>query len=184
MTSAQKPRVTLTITAPVGEGSADSLLRQKGRAFIVALYAALRAAKLYPPGHSTVNKSLEDLTAITQDIVSTEHELELRVSGEFMFVNGTRLRLDLDNYASFSHVLSVFRVCGIGRLHADETVTPRDWLTLLSVVQAGSEAAPDDRLHQISEKLVAANVTSLTVSEPTEESGEARERSRERSKRT
>jgi hypothetical protein len=95
----------MSIMAPVGEGSGDSFVRQKGRAFILSLYAALRAVKLYPIGNASVQKAVEDLAAVTSEIVSGEHSLELRVSGEFIFVNGTRLRLDLDNYASFSHVL-------------------------------------------------------------------------------
>jgi len=185
MTTAQPARrATVTITAPVGEGSGDSLLRQLGRAFIVTLYSALRSVKLYPPGHSTVSKALEDLATISREIASTEHGLELRVSGEFMFVNGTRLRLDLDNYASFSHVLSVFRVCGIGQLHVDEAIAPRDWQVFLSLVQVGIDMPPDERLPQLVEKLKAANVTTLVLSEPTEESGEDRERSKERAKKT
>jgi HD-GYP domain-containing protein (c-di-GMP phosphodiesterase class II) len=179
-----KPRATTSIAAPAGEGSSDSLLRQHGRAFIVALYAALRSVKLYPPGHSTVKKALDDLTTISQEIAAIEHDLELRVSGEFMFVNGTRLRLDLDNYAAFSHVLSVFRVSGVGRLHVDDEVAPRDWQVFLSLIQSTGEAPPDEQLARIAEKLAAANVTTLTVAEPSEESGEDRERSKERSKKT
>jgi HD-GYP domain-containing protein (c-di-GMP phosphodiesterase class II) len=184
MTAPRPQRATVTIAAPVGDGSSDSVLRQKGRGFIVALYAALRAVKLYPPGHSTVNKALGDLTAISRDITSTENDLELRVSGEFMFVNGTRLRLDLDNYASFSHVLSVFRVCGIGQLQVHETVAARDWQVFLSLAQMVSSVPPDERLPQIIDKLAAANVLTFALSEPSEESGEDRERSRERSKKT
>jgi HD-GYP domain-containing protein (c-di-GMP phosphodiesterase class II) len=179
-------RQTVSIAAPVGEGPADSQLRQQGRSFIVALYAALRAVKLYPAGHSTVKKALDDLTTVTRDILATEHELELRASGEFMFVNGTRLRLDLDNYASFSHVLSVFRVCGVGQLHVEEAVTARDWLTLLALMQSGgaSDASTEDKMHFVADGLIAAHVTTLTVSEPLAESGQDRDKSKERSKRT
>jgi HD-GYP domain-containing protein (c-di-GMP phosphodiesterase class II) len=184
MTTGKAPRATLTITAPVGEGSADSFLRQKGRAFILMLYAALRSVKLYPAGHATVQRALEDLSSVTREIRFSEEELELRVSGEFIFVNGTRLRLDLDNYAAFSHVLSVFRVGGIGVLHVTADVTPRDWQVLLSLAQVASSASPDDRLHDIDEKLRAAGVAAFELAPPSEESGEDRERSRERAKRT
>ena len=34
-----------------------------------------------------------------------EADLEIRLAGDFIFVNATRLRLELDNYASFSHIL-------------------------------------------------------------------------------
>jgi HD-GYP domain-containing protein (c-di-GMP phosphodiesterase class II) len=186
VTTGKAPRQTLTITAPVGEGSADSFLRQKGRAFIIMLYTALRSVKLYPVGHATVQRALEDLASVTREIISSahEHELELRVAGEFIFVNGTRLRLDLDNYAAFSHVLSVFRVSGIGALHVSPDVTARDWQVLLALAQATSAGSLDDRLHQIDEKLHAANVASIELAPPAEESGEDRERSKERAKRT
>jgi HD-GYP domain-containing protein (c-di-GMP phosphodiesterase class II) len=184
--STRTPRATMSIMAPVGEGSGDSFVRQKGRAFILSLYAALRAVKLYPIGNVSVQKAVEDLATVTSEIVSGEHSLELRVSGEFIFVNGTRLRLDLDNYASFSHVLSIFRVCSIGQLHADETVSVRDWQMFVSLVQAESnlEIAPHDRLYHVIEKLEAAGVTTLKLAETTEDDGQDRERSKERAKRT
>ena len=184
MTTGKAPRPTLSITAPVGEGSPDSFLRQKGRAFILMLYSALRSVKLYPAGHSTVQRALEDLVSVTKEILSSEAELELRVSGEFIFVNGTRLRLDLDNYAAFSHVLSVFRVSGIGAVHVSPDASARDWQVLLSLTQASGSGAPEDRLHDLDEKLQAATVTVFELAPPSEESGEDRERSRERAKRT
>jgi HD-GYP domain-containing protein (c-di-GMP phosphodiesterase class II) len=174
----------MTITAPIGEGSGDTFVRMKGRAFILSLYAALRAVKLYPIGNASVQKALVDLDALTQEIVASEHSIELKVSGEFIFVNGTRLRLDLDNYASFSHVLSIFRVCGIGQLHVSEAAAMRDWQVFLSLVQGGGDTSPHDRLNQVLDKLEKAGVSALTLAELTEDDGADRERSKERAKRT
>lgn len=184
MTSTRPPRATVSIAAPIGEGSSDSVVRQKGRAFILALYSALRAVKLYPIGNASVQKALDDVTTVSRDIVATEHELELRVSGEFIFVNGTRLRLDLDNYAAFSHLLSVFRVCGIGVLHVNEAVTARDWQVALSLMHTSSDEAPADRLEDIIEKLQAAGIAAFTLSEPVAEEGEDRTRAKDRARKT
>jgi HD-GYP domain-containing protein (c-di-GMP phosphodiesterase class II) len=131
-----------------------------------------------------VQRALDDLTGTAREIVESEQELELRISGEFIFVNGTRLRLDLDNYAAFSHVMSVFRVCGIGVLHAEANVTARDWQMFLALAQAASNLAPDDRLHDLLDRMQVAGVVAIGLSEPTEESGEDREKSKERAKRT
>ena len=184
MTAPRAPRVTQTITAPVGDGGADSLLRYQGRVLIIALYSALRATRLYPIGHASVKKALDDLAAGARDILEGETELELRVSGEFIFVNGTRLRLDLDNYAAFSHVLSMFRVNGVGHVRVSPAVEHRDWQLLVSLLQGGGAGSPADRLHELADRLAAAGVTSLQLGEPAEESGEDREKSRERAKRT
>jgi hypothetical protein len=96
--------------------SADAHVRKVGRQLIFTAYGALRAVKLYPVENAAVQKALADLATQSKELVGSEGELELRMSGEFIFVNQTRLRLDLDNFASFSHLLALFRACGIGFL--------------------------------------------------------------------
>src|SRR2546426_11829355 len=70
--------------------------------------------------NNQVQKALDDLAATTKQLLDVERELEVRLQGEFIFVNSTRLRLDLDYYASFSHILNVLQQCGIGALRLDE----------------------------------------------------------------
>jgi HD-GYP domain-containing protein (c-di-GMP phosphodiesterase class II) len=178
------PRVTMAMTAPPSEAELESLIRLKGRSFVLSFYTALRAIKLYPVGHATVQRALEDLAGLSREMVGDDHEVELRVSGEFIFVNGTRLRLDLENYASFSQVLSVFRMCGIGVLSVAADVAPRDWQVFLSLAQSATDASPDDRLQVLVEKMEAASVHAFTLSEPSDSEGGSREESRERAKRT
>jgi HD-GYP domain-containing protein (c-di-GMP phosphodiesterase class II) len=161
--SSRPARPTTSIAAPIGEGAGDSFLRQRGRALILAMYTALRSLKLYPAGHATVQRALDDLAGTAKEIVDSEQDLELRIAGEFIFVNGARLRLDLDNYAAFSHVMSVFRVCGIGVLHVDTNTTARDWQMFLALAQASSTLTPDDRLHDLAETMHKAGVTSIAL---------------------
>src|SRR5688500_20374775 len=112
-------RVTLGVAAASAQNSAqqqpqgaafadrggDAFIRKAGRTFILSFYGALRSLKLYPVENEAVKKALSELAGTAQDIIASEHDLELRVSSEFLFLNSTRLRLDLDNYASFSHLL-------------------------------------------------------------------------------
>ena len=184
MSDEQPRRVTQTIAAPEGEGGGDSFVRTRGRALILALYSALRAVKLYPIGNALVQRSVYDLVSLSKELLTSENEVELRVSGEFIFVNGTRLRLDLDNFAAFSHVLSIFRVSGIGALHVTAEAEPRDWLAFLSIVQGPGTAAPDERFHDVVEKIETAKAKGISLAEPGEESSEDREASKERAKRT
>src|SRR5262249_55072994 len=99
-----------------GDLSTDSFVRRAGRQLIFTMYGALRAVKLYPVENAAVQKALAELTHQTKELLEAEHELELRMSGEFIFVNQTRLRLELDNFASFSHLLALFRISGVGSL--------------------------------------------------------------------
>ena len=189
MTSPTPPRPTTPArqtpgAEPAIDVSADSFIRRAGRQLIYTAYAALRAVKLYPVENAAVQKALADLTAQTKELIVGEGELELKMSGEFIFVNQTRLRLDLDNFASFSHLLSLFRAAGVGTVTVKDTVAARDWLTFLSLLQSPGSDDPHERLTQLTEKLAAAGVHVFTLAPSTELGSGNIEKAKERAKRT
>ncbi|MEO7964243.1 MAG: hypothetical protein ABIT38_10090, partial [Gemmatimonadaceae bacterium] len=141
----------------------DAYLRRAGRALIVSVYGAMRVIRLYPPENEAVRNALGDLALAAQAMIDREHELEFRVSNEFIFVNATRLRLDLDNYASFSQILSMMRAAGVGSVRVSSGAQSRDWLVFLSQLQSASESNAQsgdasDSLFDLVHKLEAAGV--------------------------
>jgi HD-GYP domain-containing protein (c-di-GMP phosphodiesterase class II) len=171
--------------ASFNEMGGDSYIRRAGATFIQTFYGALRAIKLYPVENAAVQRALDEVTATALEILRHERELEFRASGEFIFINATRLRLDLDNYASFSNLLSICRASGVGALRVLEGVGRRDWLVFLSLLQAPGREAPAQRLVQLTGKLEQAKVTAFELAPPTESADEEfRTKAREAAKRT
>src|SRR5216110_1744326 len=155
MTAGGPPKGSIAETVQ----TTDGFLRHAGRDFLVVLYTAVRSLKLYPIENAQVQKALDDLTATTKHLLDVEKEIELRLQGEFIFVNATRLRLDLDNYASFSHLLSLYRRAGLGTQQIDAAVTARDWLVFLSLLQtAPGNEEPEQRFEILHAKLDAAGI--------------------------
>jgi HD-GYP domain-containing protein (c-di-GMP phosphodiesterase class II) len=149
-----------------GPDSATAYLRRRGRDLIISLYGTLRAIKLYPVEHTAVQRSLNELAGIAHEIFSQEKELELRLSGEFLFVNSTRLRLDLTNYASFGYLLRMCRESGVGYIRVHDNATDRAWLVLLSQIDATSTDSPDERREKIIRQLSDAGFTSIELGPP------------------
>jgi HD-GYP domain-containing protein (c-di-GMP phosphodiesterase class II) len=166
--------------------TSDSFIRGAGRIFLVTLYTALRSLKLYPLENDQVQKSLDDLAASVGEILEREREIELRVTGEFIFVNATRLRLDLDNYASFSHVLGILKAVGVGLVRAVEGADRREWTSFLSLLLAVSARDSANRFFDLANKLRDAGVSHIIVEPPieSEASEEEEERAKEHAKRT
>ena len=165
----------------------DSYIRGAGREFLVTFYTALRSLKLYPLENAQVQKSLDDLNATAQAVLDREQEIELRVTGEFLFVNSTRLRLDLENYASFSHVLGVLRGAGVGLVRVEQGVDRREWTAALSLLLAvAGRAAEGSRLFELQAKLQDLGVGHIFVEPPVESEVEEEEleRQKEQAKRT
>ncbi|MFN2398332.1 MAG: HD-GYP domain-containing protein [Gemmatimonadaceae bacterium] len=185
-----QPRPTLPATdgasSTFSERHNDAFVRKRGKDFFFEFYGALRNVKLYPPDNEVVQKSLQDLTAVTEDILRHESEMEMRVAGDFLFLNGTRLRLDLENYSTAAKIFQVFRDADVGSCSiADpsDPPSPRDWMILLNVIQSPT-GEPSDRRVGLLGKLDQAGVGKFHLGEPTNAQEEFLEQSKEAAKRT
>jgi len=179
-------------TGPADEErvAGDAFMRSAGRTFLLSMYAALRSLKLYPIENATAQKSLDELQAAAMQLLEPQGEIELRLSGDFIFINGTRLRLELDNYASFSNLMAAFTSAGVGELKVATGVERREWQILLGVLlgisaKAG-EGDPHERLLDLRDKLEVAGVKHLDLEPPLESEDKVAEaeRAREQAKRT
>ena len=147
--------------------STDGLVRTAGREFLLHFYAALRTLKLYPVENEQVQHALDDLQKSAKSLLQIEEPLEVRISGEFIFVNATRLRLNLDNYASFGHVLITLAASGVGVMTVDEEVKRRDWQVFVSLLlQAASTPPAADKLTDLNQKMIQGGVTNVSVDPP------------------
>ena len=173
----------MTHPADAAPQAAEGQLRQGGRALLLAFYTALRSLKLYPIENATVQKSLDDLHGTAQALLLVESDLEIRLAGDFIFVNATRLRLELDNYASFSHILAMLRAFEIGalRIRASDR---REWQIFLSLLLSLSERGePADHFDELADRLGSAGVGTLEIERAIHHEHAETEQEREAAKR-
>jgi HD-GYP domain-containing protein (c-di-GMP phosphodiesterase class II) len=165
----------------------DGLMRQGGRQFLLNFYAVLRNLRLYPVENEQVQRSLDELQHAAQALLQVEDNLEVRISGEFIFVNSTRLRLNLDNYASFSHVLAILRQNSVGTIHVGEGVERREWQVFLSLLLGtGARDPGSNRLSDLYQRMLQGGVTHIELDPPVEDTDdlEDEQRAKEVAKRT
>ena len=163
----------------------DARMRHAGRGVLLHLYAAIRSLKLYPVENATVQHALYELEETVTNLLASEGELEIRLAGDFIFVNSTRLRLELDNYASFSHILAIFRSFEVGAVRARRGAERREWQILLSLLLSLAGRGVDDPIAELQRRLAEGGVKNLEVERalPQQEGLESEE-AREVAKRT
>ncbi len=154
---------------PGQNGAGAGYVRRRGRDFVVSLYGALRAIKLYPVEHTAVQKTLAELSQLGEEILESEREFDLRISGEFLFLNTARLRLDLTNYASFGYWLRLCKSAGIGSVRVHSGAAARDWLVFLSMLDDGAEADAREKLAGLVDHLARTGIANIDLVPPAED---------------
>jgi HD-GYP domain-containing protein (c-di-GMP phosphodiesterase class II) len=108
--------------------------QEEGRRLLTVLYGGLSALKLYPVENETVQQSLGELHALVERITQIDGSAEVRVVGDFFFLNETRLRLDLSNFATFGAFASALQAHGIGAVEILPGIERREWAPFLSML--------------------------------------------------
>jgi HD-GYP domain-containing protein (c-di-GMP phosphodiesterase class II) len=160
------PRASrITASIPLEKGT-EAYVRSLGRAFVLAFCGALRNVRMYPAENPVVQRSLQELTALSTELLDDENDLEVRIAGEFLFINQTRLRLDLDNYATINYMIAQLRASGTGMLRTSTVPTPAEWTALVTALNSPQGDDPVARHHHLHHRLAAAGVTLFELEPP------------------
>ncbi len=169
--SSSAPFTSAMRSAPESS-SADPNVQRTARALVVALHSAVRAIRLYPVENQAVQKAISELSLATSRIAQLQDGCELRRVGDYLFVNDTRLRLMLDNYAAVAYVLGLLREAGIGGISVTANTESRDWIVLLAFLQSPPLDVPEEeRLGHLEVRLAQSNVTCFALSKRADEQG-------------
>lgn len=165
--------------------SGEPLAQKLARAYVVAFHAAVRAVRLYPVENSAVQKALQELSGHAERVMQADNGCELRRVGDYVFVNDTRIRLGLDNYAAVSYVLGLLRGAGVGGIRVNALPGAREWVVLIAFLQAPPLEYPEEeRRPQLEQRLADAGVTNFALEAPANDNSDdteldARERARQ-----
>ncbi len=155
--------------APGDPDIRDAELRIRGRAVLLALFKTMRSITLDPIENAQVRSSLGELASSTSDILEVNGGLEVRISGEILYVNGIRLRLDLENFASFGQVLRTCSQAGIGLLRVDADPSYQEWKAFVTeLLRIEPTSHGEHRADEFQRVSLGLGVKHITVGPPSE----------------
>jgi len=180
-----RPSVART-SVPGATGLGQGAVRALGRNWVLGVYVALRNLKMYPVENVVVQRALDELTALSAQLVAGEGECEFRLAGEFLFLNATRMKLDLDNYTSFSYILGRCREAGVGVIRFSEAPTTRDWTILLAFIANPQGRTAAERFDLLQQRFADMRIGVFEVLPPIDSADDPSEtlETKERAKRT
>ena len=147
--------------------------QEEGKRVLTAFYGTLSALRLYPVENDTVQQALDELQRAVGRVVEHEGGAEVRVVGDFFFLNETRLRLDLSNFATFGSFARSLQDHGIGAVEIAPGVQREEWAPFVAMLLRNPD--PDDAFGAFEERMAGSPIRHLflrpeqDVEEPAED---------------
>jgi HD-GYP domain-containing protein (c-di-GMP phosphodiesterase class II) len=136
--------------------------QDSGRKLLAAIYGGMRALKLYPLENEVVQQSLADLHGLVGAAAADRGgAVEIRMMGDFFFLNETRLRLDLRNFSTFGSLALALRGHGVGEIVVDPQVASTEWAPFLTLFLRPPDAG--DPFDGFLNRLAATRVQRISV---------------------
>ena len=108
--------------------------QQEGRKILTAFYGAMSALKLYPVENETVQTALTELHGLIERIVRNDGAAEVRVVGDFFFLNENRVRLDATSVSTSGSFSRALQDHGIGTIEVHPGIERSEWAPFLSMI--------------------------------------------------
>jgi HD-GYP domain-containing protein (c-di-GMP phosphodiesterase class II) len=138
---------------------AELNFQEEGKKVLTAFYSTLSALKLYPVENATVQQAIGELQQIVTRILDVEGGMEVRVVGDFFFLNETRLRLDLSNFATFGSFARALQDHGIGAVEITPGVARTEWAPFVAMLLRKPD--PDEPFNAFQDRFASAPVENL-----------------------
>lgn len=135
--------------------------QEEGRRLLTSFYGAFSALKLYPVENEAVQGALGELHGLMERVVKADGGAEVRVVGDFFFLNETRLRLDLSNFATFGSFASALQAHGIGAVEVLPGIEKCEWAPFVSMLLR--KPAAERRFEGFMERFASAPVQHIRV---------------------
>ena len=151
----------------------DATAHARRGSFLPAVYKAIRAVKRHTNETVEVRENLEDLARTVSAIFDLDGAFEVRISGRRLYLNASRLYLDLENFASFDLVVTTLVDAGVGWVRMHEPVGGREWRTLLSqLLFFGTRQRTQGGIEEFRRRLLDRGASTVQIGTPGE--GETR----------
>jgi HD-GYP domain-containing protein (c-di-GMP phosphodiesterase class II) len=141
----------------------ETVLQPLGRALITAFYAAAQSLKLYPVENATVQRTLEELYSVCRRILDREGVGDLKLVGDFLFLNDARLRLDLSDYLAFSYFTGLLNRHGVGEIEFSAALERDDLIPLISLLLQDTPETELAAFNRFRDRLALTNAQNLRV---------------------
>ena len=147
--------------------SPNEKIAQLGKRLINQFFILLKTAQIHDSGNVALSQPVENLLAIMQELRSeTGTDVSIQVEDDYIFVNETKLKMDIEGFISFIAVIEEFKKRQMGEIHFKTEVNGSDLRKFAwTMIHLDPKQTPPFQM--LNEEIIKQGISSIEI-EPME----------------
>jgi len=147
--------------------SPNEKIAQLGKRLINQFFILLKTAQIHDSGNVALSQPVENLLAIMQELRSeTGTDVSIQVEDDHIFVNETKLKMDIEGFISFIAVIEEFKKRQMGEIHFKTEVNGSDLRKFAwTMIHLDPKQTPPFQM--LNEEIIKQGISSIEI-EPME----------------
>ncbi len=158
----------------------SNMVNRASRSLVNHLQVLIRTSQIHDIGNVALVRPVTNLKIALETLFKVQGELTLRLRGEYLFLDDTRIRYDIEDMAGYEFMVKSFKEKKVGSFTFHSPVSDDDLKYLAYAFSETNPASPDPS-EDLNDRLENKGVRSIW-SGPMEEAEDTRDSSEDRKK--
>lgn len=159
MADTNRPSSGGTSRGPLSRPEASDLVSKASRAVVNQVQVLLRTSQIHDIGNVALTRPVTNLMNAIGALFKVDSEFTLKLRGEYLYIDDTRIRYDIEDMAGYEYLVKVFKEKKVGSFSFQSPVSQNDLKLLAYAFNETSTA--DDPSGDLNRRLERKGVRSI-----------------------
>lgn len=137
-------------------------IQEGAKTFVNQLAILLKTAQIHEPANVAVEQALEKFLTSCNSLIELEKGISIEIVGDYIFMNGMRLRYSLDNLLNFDYLVREFKKRELGGLFIKEPLDSREMKKFVYIF-IGTDPKLLNPFERIEDALINADIPRIRI---------------------
>lgn len=137
-------------------------IHEGAKLFVNQLAILLKTAQIHEPTNVAVEQALEKFLSSGNPFIESEKGIVIEIVGDYIFMNGVRLRYSLDSLLNFDYIVREFKRRELGSVFFKEPLEPDEMKRFVYIV-VGIDPKSQNPFERLDDAISDAGISKISI---------------------
>lgn len=137
-------------------------IQEGAKLFVNQLAILIKTAQIHEPTNVAVEQALQKFLSSGNPFIESEKGISIEIVGDYIFINGVRVRYSLDSLLNFDYIVREFKKRELGGLFFKESLDPKEMKRFVYIL-TGTDPKLLNPFERLEDSILESDISKIRV---------------------